>query len=227
MVEASINYMDAAVICIMIISCLVAFIRGFLKEILALAGWIGAGVVTLFTYPQVGAWLYDKGYVKKEMIAAGLAFAVVFITALICFSIINRVLMKYAKSGADVGMLDNFLGLFFGGARGAFIVSLTFFLASYVLDKDQYPEFIETAKTRPYVEEGAKLLAELAPNYLKDMSSFAKDTGERLKEAKESAGSGGYNDQAREKMDQIFSNDSRLPESIDDTDTGRAAVKYQ
>jgi membrane protein required for colicin V production len=225
MIEANINYLDAVILAIMAISCLVAFIRGFLREVLSLGGWIGAFVVTAALYQPVAEWLVKGEYVKKEMVAAAIAVISVYVLSLICFSIITRVLMKYAKSGTDVGMLDNFLGLVFGGVRGALIISLGFFLLTAVMDKDNYPDWVEQAHTRPYAEEGARMLAKLAPESLEEMSSLTKERAEQIQKAKDADQADGYNDQMRENMDRMFNGTSALPETIDDTEE-KSGVRY-
>ena len=88
---------------------------------------------------------------------------------------------KYLKSGSEVGVFDNLLGMVFGFARGGFIVSLAFLLITLMWKEEEYPEWIKGAQTRAYVEKGAMLLTSIAPNYLNDLSSLtnkAKQVGE-------------------------------------------------
>ena len=210
MVEANINILDGVIIAIMAISCLVAFIRGFVRELLSLGAWLAAFAITLYLYPYVANML--KGHMKHEMAAVGIAALGTYLVVLMLLSLLNSILIKYVKSGADVGMLDNFLGLLFGALRGAFIVSLGFFLLTYVMDKDQYPEWVATARTKPYAEAGARMLARLAPHYLEEMSSFAKEKGEKAREEmRQSDGadkpeSTGYNAQMRENLERMLNN---------------------
>jgi len=178
MIETQLNIFDAIVICIMLMSCLFAFFRGFVREVLSLGAWIGAGFVTLYYFPQVAERL--QPHFKTPFAAAGVATLSLYIGSLMGFSIINRILLKFIKSGSDVGMLDNLFGLCFGAFRGAFILSLGYFLISMALNKTEHPEWLKTAKTRPYVEQGAAMLVSLAPEYVKDIADFQQKAQDKI-----------------------------------------------
>ena len=98
----------------------------------------------------------------------------VYTLALIGFSIINAIIIKFVKSGNEVGMLDNFLGFFFGAARGALLISLGYFMLVIALPEKEYPDWLKQSYTRPYVEAGAIKLAQIAPNYLREISKLQK-----------------------------------------------------
>lgn len=179
----NLNMFDTAVILIMVLSCLIAFFRGFVREILSLGAWVGAGVVTLYYFPAVAE--YVKPHVKSPVVAAGVGTLGIYITALLIFSTINWLILKLMKSGSDVGMLDNFLGLLFGMFRGAFIISLGFFILSIVVPKKEYPEWLKQSITRPYVEKGATALAGMAPKYLRELSSLSEEAEDMAEKRKQ------------------------------------------
>lgn len=237
-IDAHLNIFDMVVIGIVGLSCLVSFFRGFMRELLSLGAWLVAGLVTIYAYPHVAEFV--KPHVKNsESIAMLVAILGTYIVTLLFFSIINGMLIRYAKQGAEVGMLDNILGLVFGFLRGSFIVSLGFFLMSAMMDKDQYPDWVAQARTLPFAESGARLLARLAPHYLEEMSSFAKD---QKKNAEDSADAPedppatdgksdkgqGYSNSAREQMERLLNStdEKKLPETIDNTDAP-APVHYR
>src|SRR4051812_13213640 len=116
MVHTQINLFDLAIIGIMVLSCLFAFFRGFVREILSLGAWIGAGIVTIYYFPVMAEKL--QPHFKSAVVAAGFGTLAIYIIALIGFSIINMFIMKFVKSGSDVGLFDNMFGLFFGAFRG-------------------------------------------------------------------------------------------------------------
>ncbi|MBV8938721.1 MAG: CvpA family protein [Alphaproteobacteria bacterium] len=170
MINANFTYFDAAVLGVMALSCLFAFFRGFVREILSLGAWIGAGLITLYYFPSLAVKM--QPHFKNPMVAAGIATLGLYVTSLLGFSIINAFILRYVKEGGDVGFLDNMLGLFFGALRGAFIVSLAFFLMTMGMNEKEYPEWLKGARTRPAVEKGALVLAQIAPEYLRDLSSL-------------------------------------------------------
>lgn len=177
MIEAQFNMFDITVIAIMALSCLFAFFRGFVKEILSLGAWIGAGIITIYYFPEAAKFM--KPYFKSETVAAGFATLSLYIGSLVTFSIINMFIMKFVKQGSDVGMLDNMMGLIFGAFRGALIVSLGFFLLTIAIPEKEYPEWLKQSITRPAVEKGARLLAKVAPDYLREISSLQKEAAKK------------------------------------------------
>lgn len=222
MIEAQLSAFDACVLGILAISTLVSFFRGFVKEVLSLGAWVGAGLVTIYYFPDVAQWLKPK--FKNEMVATGFGTLGTYICALLLFSMINSIILKFLKSGSDVGVLDNTLGLMFGLFRGAFIISLGMLMLMMVWDPDNYPTWLKEAKTRPYAEKGAVILAKVAPGYLRDVNNlkdrlkgaspeeekdFKDDSMEKARvtrgDSKEnSSDTPGYGEMSRQQLDKLL-----------------------
>src|SRR5262249_17156325 len=138
MVETQLNIFDSIIIGIMLLSSLLGFFRGFIREILSLGAWLGAAVLTIYFFNEAAE--FAKHYIKNEKLAAGAGGAGLYITALVCLSILNAIIVRYLKTGTEVGVLDNMLGLIFGIARAAFIISLGFLILAFTLgEKQDYP----------------------------------------------------------------------------------------
>jgi membrane protein required for colicin V production len=174
MVEASLNIFDLGVIIVIGLSALLSFFRGFVREVLSLGAWLGAGIITLYSFPAVSKWLLPQ--VKSEMVASGLASMGVFICSLILLSILLGVLLKFLKPGSEVGFLDNFIGLLFGVARGVLVVSIAYFVMTIVINEKDLPEWLEGSLTRPYVAKSAAWVAAITPSYMDEI--IAKDGGD-------------------------------------------------
>jgi membrane protein required for colicin V production len=172
MLEAQLSYFDLTVIAVIALSCVFAFFRGLVKEVLSLGAWIGAGLITLYYFRDVALWL--KPHFKNEMIAGGLATLGLYIVCLICFSILNSIIIRFVKEGGDVGFLDNTLGLAFGAFRGTFLIALGYLIMSMFIsaDPEQQPAWLKNAWTKPFAEKSALLLARAAPDYLQAHSSL-------------------------------------------------------
>lgn len=181
MIETHLNVFDAAVIGVMTLSCLFAFFRGFIREVLSLGAWIGAAIITIYYFPAMAQKL--QPHFKSAMGAAGVGTLIIYTVSLIGFSIINGIILKYVKSGTEVGMLDNLMGLLFGAARGALIISLGFFLLTIAMPEKEYPDWLKKSMTRPYAEKGALELAKIAPDYLREISTLEKRATEDMTEA--------------------------------------------
>ena len=179
MVEAQLNYFDMAVLGIMFLSCLFAFFRGFVREVLSLTAWVGAGIITVYFFKDVAKML--QPHFTEEKIALIFSFGGLYIGSLICFAIINRIIVRLVKSGTGIGMVDNFLGLLFGATRGALVISLGYFMLSVAVDKNNLPNWMAKAVTLPYVEKGAEMLAQLAPEHLKNLANVQKNAAIDLK----------------------------------------------
>ena len=204
MIETHLNVFDAIVLAIIGFSCLFAFFRGLVREILSLVAWIGAAFVTMHYFNP--AMEFTKEHFKSEAMAAGAAVIGLYIAALFAFSIVNWMLIKVIKQGGEAGMLDNMLGLGFGALRGAFIVSLGFFMLTLVMpkDEDDMPKWLKESATRPYVAQGSAILVSAAPEYLKDVSKIqerAKAYAEEKAEATEDTA-----EDAESRADQEFDN---------------------
>lgn len=179
MIEAHLNMFDAVVILVFLLSTLLAFFRGFVREVLSLGAWLGAAIITVYAFEPVSEML--KEHTSKPAVAYLLAGLGTYIVVLLGISIVNAVLVRYIKSGSDVGMLDNMLGLGFGALRGAFIISLGYLVLTLVVDEESPPDWVKEAQTRPFAQKGALFLASIAPGYLEDISSLS----ERIRASKE------------------------------------------
>ena len=172
MIETTLNVFDAIVVGVMGLSCALAFYRGFVRELLSLSAWVGAGIVTLYFFPDLAEALKPK--FKNSAVAGGFSTLGIYIVSLMGFSLLNTVILKFIKSGTDVGLLDNWLGLLFGALRAAFLIAASFFLMTIVLPEAEYPKAIKTARSLHYVEDGAIIVAKISPKYLREISTLNK-----------------------------------------------------
>jgi len=146
---------------------------------LSLGAWVGAGLITVYLFDDVVEWL--KPHTTKDMVAYLIGGVGTYIATLLGFSIFNAMIIRYVKSGEEVGMFDNFLGMLFGVLRGAFIISLGYLVLSLVIDNDNPPAWVKQAITQPYAQKGAIMLANLAPGYLEDISSLGQKLEANMK----------------------------------------------
>lgn len=220
MIEAQFNMFDAAVLIVMVLSTMLAFFRGFVREFLSLGAWVGAGLVTVYLFDDVAEWL--KPHVTQDMAAYLIAGVGTYVIALLTFSIVNSTIIRYVKSAEEIGMFDNFLGMAFGLLRGAFIISLAYLVLSLVIDNENPPEWVAQAYTQPYAQQGAIMLSKVAPGYLEDISSLGEQMESRMEKGSEGSSDGeinlmeagrgmlnngddtGYSDSERQLLEQIM-----------------------
>jgi membrane protein required for colicin V production len=154
------NWFDFAVLGVLALSGLLAMARGFVKELLSLAGWIIAAIVTFIALPFVREPV--RNLVKSQTIADIGAGIVIFLVVLVICGLITGWLTR-RMPGGTFGFLDGLIGLVFGLARGALLVALGYLLLQVAFKSDNLPAWVTQAKTKPYLDEGADLLKRLNP----------------------------------------------------------------
>jgi membrane protein required for colicin V production len=149
---------DAAVLVIVVVSTLVALVRGVVREAVALGSWI-AGIVLafMFTVPLAAAlpWLQDSPVAKHV-----LAFALILIGVLVAGALIGTLLSKMMRA-VGLGLLDRALGAVFGVARGVAVILLFVLVAG--LTTLPRAEWWQNAATAPYFVAGALALRPWLP----------------------------------------------------------------
>ena len=168
MVEASLNIFDLIVFFVIFLSGLIAFFRGFLREVMSLGAWFAASAITVYAFADVSEML--KPMVGSGTIAGAIAAMGLFIGSLVVISIFTMVFIRYVKKGKEVGWLDNGLGLVFGVIRGILIVALAYYVMSIMMCERDYPEWIQTALSKDFVRSSAALVADMAPDYLGELT---------------------------------------------------------
>jgi membrane protein required for colicin V production len=115
------NAFDYAVVVLVALSTLLAFARGVVRELIALASWIvGIAVALMFAGPAAGllAWLDVTPAIRLV-----LAFVLIFVAVLVAGALVAWVLSRAIRA-AGLSFVDRFLGGVFGLARGALLVVL-------------------------------------------------------------------------------------------------------
>ncbi len=110
-----ITILDLVLLGVMLISGLLAMVRGFMREILSIAAWGTAALVTLYAFGKLLPTA--KTYFNNDTVASIVVVAGVFIGTLIVVSIIT-VRISDMILDSRIGALDRTLGFLFGLARG-------------------------------------------------------------------------------------------------------------
>jgi membrane protein required for colicin V production len=154
------SYLDLAVLGIVLISALLSMLRGFSREVLAIASWVAAAAAAYYFYPVVVPYLTP--YIHKEIIAQAIAAALVFFATLVVVSLFT-VRLSDAILDSKIGALDRTLGFVFGVARGFLLAVVAFALFSWLVSDKQQPEWVKNARTRPILTETADRIVALLP----------------------------------------------------------------
>src|ERR1700743_3825282 len=114
-----ITILDLVLLGVMLISGLLAMVRGFMREILSIAAWGTAAIVTLYSFGKLLPTA--KAYFNNDTVASIVVVAGVFLGTLIVVSVIT-VRISDMVLDSRIGALDRTLGFLFGLARGLVIV---------------------------------------------------------------------------------------------------------
>ncbi len=134
---------DGVVAAVIILSALLAYSRGVVREGLAIAGWIAAAVLAYLFAPQVQP-LIKEVPVLGDFIADSCelsiiaAFAVVFAVALVLASLFTPLFATMVQRSV-LGGLDQGLGFLFGVLRGILLVAIAFFVYETVITSQDIP----------------------------------------------------------------------------------------
>jgi membrane protein required for colicin V production len=154
------SYLDLAVLGIVLVSALLSMMRGFTREVLAIASWAAAAAAAYYFYPMVMPYLAT--YIHKEVIAQAAAAAIVFFVTLIVVSLFT-VRLSDAILDSKIGALDRSLGFVFGVARGFLLAVVAFAIFNWLVSEKQQPEWVKNARTRPILTETADRIVALLP----------------------------------------------------------------
>ena len=113
------TWVDWAIIAIIAISSLISLKRGFVKEALSLVTWIIAGVVAWMFGGALSQHLTDFIDMPSARVIAGCA--ILFVATLLVGALVNFLISELVRVTGLSGT-DRFLGMVFGGARGALLV---------------------------------------------------------------------------------------------------------
>ena len=154
------SIVDIIVIAVIAISALIAFLRGFVREILTIGSWLGAAIVTLYLFPVLRTHFED--WISNKMAADIVGAVAIFIGSLVVFSVISHFAAGLIR-GSALTAVDRSLGLVFGLVRGAVMVSLAYMIVVWLA-----PSLVHGARTEPMMARGAEILRNLAPRELRD-----------------------------------------------------------
>jgi membrane protein required for colicin V production len=156
-----ITLLDILLLVVMLISGLLAMIRGFMREILSIAAWGIAALVTLYSYAKLLPTA--KQYFNNDMVATAVTVGGVFLLTLLIVSIIT-VRISDMVLDSRVGALDRTLGFLFGLGRGLIIVVVAFLFFAWLVPTKAQPSWVQNAKSRVVLQSTGQWLMSMLPD---------------------------------------------------------------
>jgi membrane protein required for colicin V production len=155
-----ITLLDIGLIVVMLISGLLAMVRGFMREVLSIIAWVLAAGATLYSYAKLVP--YAKQYFNNDIVATIAVVGSVFLLTLLVVSIVT-VRISDMVLDSRVGALDRTLGFLFGLARGLLIVVVAFLFFNWLVPDPSQPIWVKSAKSRVVLTGTGQWLMSMLP----------------------------------------------------------------
>ncbi|MBB5751396.1 CvpA family protein [Prosthecomicrobium pneumaticum] len=152
-----VTILDGIVLVVVLISAMLAMVRGFVREVLSLASWLAAAAAAFFFHKPIVPLI--EPYIENRNIATIAAAAAIFFVVLLVASYIA---MRIADFVVDsrVGLVDRSLGFVFGAVRGILLLVIALEFFTWLVPNP--PAWVANAMTRPYLDTlGDRLIAAL------------------------------------------------------------------
>jgi len=155
-----ITLLDVILLVVMLISALLAMVRGFMREVLSIASWAAAAIITVLGFPKLLPIV--QGYVSNDIVAKAITIGGIFLGTLLLVSIVT---IKISDMILDsrIGALDRTLGFLFGLARGLVIVVVAFLFFAWLVPDRSQPEWVKNAKSRVVLQGTGQWLMSMLP----------------------------------------------------------------
>jgi membrane protein required for colicin V production len=153
---------DLVILVIVGLSTLFAFIRGVIRELIALIAWV-VGLVAAVTFtPLVGSWLPDA--VGHPAVRYLIAFTLILVAALLLGGLIAWPLARAVRA-AGLGFADRFLGSIFGLVRGLLLV-VVLVMAAGLTDLPRNAWWQASVLAAPLAAAALLVAAYLSPDWV-------------------------------------------------------------
>ncbi len=159
----SLIWPDYIIIAIIAVSTLISLLRGFVRESLALAGWILAVWVSILYMNQMAILLTPYLSSLPPSILSLVAFALLFVLTLIIAALVSNLIATLVDKTGLSGT-DRAIGMIFGIARGIIIVGILVLLAGFTM-VPQDPWWKESLLI-PHFQQLAVMMKEFLPPHI-------------------------------------------------------------
>lgn len=156
----NLNNLDFIILAIVLISALIAFNRGLIKEVLSIVGWVLSTVVIIYGLPIFVPFV--KKYIENGIIAGIATSLAIFVVFFIIWIYTTSGLIGKIRTSKLSG-LDRFLGLFFGIMRAFLLIILFNIMVSWIIPNEKQPEVLEQSKYYQIAGNFAKPLENMIP----------------------------------------------------------------
>lgn len=154
--------LDVILVVLMLVSGLLALMRGFTREILSLFAWVVAGAAAWWAVQIPPLIEFTQQFIAQQKLAVIVTGAAAFLLVLLIMSVISVKIGDWVLDSA-VGPFDRTLGGFYGVARGLVLVTIAYLFYIYNAPVEKRFDWIEKARLKPLVVGTAEVLIGFMP----------------------------------------------------------------
>ncbi|MFQ5470490.1 MAG: CvpA family protein [Gammaproteobacteria bacterium] len=123
----TITGIDGLLLAVVGISAAIGLYRGFIREILSLAGWMVSFWLAITYAREISASF--ESVITQPNVRLGASFILLFLTGVVVVWIFNAFFSKFITL-SFMGVMDRVMGFAFGVLRGAIVASVLVFVVS-------------------------------------------------------------------------------------------------
>ena len=168
--------LDLILVAIMLVSGLLALMRGFTREVLSLVAWGCAAAAAFFAIHSQSLLDLANQYIKPEIAAKIAVAGGVFLVVLIIISIISVKISDLVVDSA-VGVFDRTLGFAYGLVRGLVLVVIAYMIYSYLVPPDRQYAGVREAHSLPIILSVAEMVKSVIPPDIAESITNATNVG--------------------------------------------------
>lgn len=182
---------DIVVGLVILASALISFMRGFIREVLTIAGVVGGVLAAIFIgpafVPTMRSWFgiedgKDPGrlfdIIPMDIVAYATAYGIIFIAVVIVLSVASHLISGAAKA-MGLGPVDRTLGVIFGVARALVLLGLFYLPFHIIMKPDRKEEVFKDSHSFYIVEKISDIMASYLPES-DDIKQDVKETTDDL-----------------------------------------------
>ncbi len=156
------TFVDALLIGIMLISGILALMRGFTREVLSVLSWGGAALAAYFLRPFLTETARSYFHEADKWVADIVLVAAIFLVALIIISVLTMRMSDWVLD-SSIGVLDRTVGFAFGLVRGLLLVVVCYLFFIWLVNRDDHPSQLRNAATLPFIDATAEVIISYLP----------------------------------------------------------------
>jgi membrane protein required for colicin V production len=168
-----VTLLDVIVLVVVLISAVLAMVRGFVREVLSVASWVAAAAAAYYFYKSLLPVV--QPYFENKTIATIASAAAIFFVALIVASYITMKISDFVID-SRIGAVDRAFGFIFGAVRGVLLIVIALLFFNWLVPSP--PGWVANARSKPFLDNlGQRLMAALPPDAEASLLSRLRGAG--------------------------------------------------